>query len=113
MWPFNCIECPRKDVEKEIKDHLIKEANSIIYSLRELSNLEWTSLREWTTKRPPLNTNLLVSNEDFTYFGFLYYDDGWDYSRKINMHGKGQIWATYTNPESIHWWLNLDLIKKG
>lgn len=60
----------------------------------------------------PINTNLLVANKDFTYFGFIYMEDGWDYSRQINMQGKDKIWATYTNVESVHWWLNLDEIKK-
>lgn len=77
--------------------------------LRKLSQLEWTPL---DGIMPPIKTNLLVANKDFTYFGFLYMEDGWDYSRKINMFGKGLIWATYTNAESISWWLNLDLIKK-
>lgn len=111
MWPFTCKNCKAKEADLELKEYLIAEGASIIKNLRELSKLEWTPYTTYM-KAPPLNTNLLVANKDFTYFGFLYMEDGWDYSRKINMHGKDKIWPTYTNPESIHWWLNLDEIKK-
>ncbi len=112
MWPFKCKECPQL---KQLADtwHIrcgeqmaraIKAESKAV-----LSELEWHPLSEL----PPINTNLLVANKDFTYFGFLYMEDGWDYSRKINMQSKNNVWATYTNPESISYWLNLDAIKKG
>lgn len=75
---------------------------------RRLNKLKWQPLSE----EPPINTNLLVANKNFTFFGFLYFEDGWDNSRKINMQCKDKVWPTYTNPDSISWWLNLDLIKR-
>lgn len=108
MWPFKCNRCP------ELEEMLQTSASLISFhkANANLEDLKWNSLGN-ISGFPPVNTNLLVANKDFTYFGFLYYEDGWDYSRKINMQGNGQVWATYTNAESIAWWLNLDLIKKS
>lgn len=111
MWPFSCKECIKKDSDIEEKDSLIKEGIVIINSLRTLSKLAWVPFESYTFE-PPTNTNLLVANHDFTFFGFLYYEDGWYNGRKINMQCKDKVWPTYTNPDSISWWLNLDLIKR-
>lgn len=115
MWPFSCKSCEvwKKNYlgfteqNNQLRDHYL-DMVSKVSELRKLSELEWLPLKNM----PPLNTNLLVANRDFSYFGFLYLKDGWDHSKKINMQGKGKVWATYTNPDSIAWWLNLDLIKK-
>lgn len=109
MWPFSCKECIEKD--KHIKDWkwLAQENCKERKHFQELSTIKWHPLSE----NPPINTNLLVANKDFSYFGFLYMDDGWDNSRRINMQSKDLVWPTYTNTESIAWWLNLDLIKRG
>src|SRR5437762_13169188 len=100
MWPFKCKKCP--DLEKRLNDtkHDWCVACDKWKKLNKQLGILWKPLSEL----PPTNTNILVANKDFTYFGFLYYEDGWDYSRKINMQGKGQVWATYTNAESIAWW---------
>ena len=115
MWPFNCKECP--GYQKKLTDSFKREdiwKERYEKETRRSAMFHRTSKYKW---RPlsdllPINTNLLVANKDFSYFGFLFMDDGWDNSRKINMYNKGTIWATYTNPESISWWLNLDEIKK-
>lgn len=102
MWPFGCKECIKFN-------NAANSLSKIVMQQHALLNIKWLPL----TNLPPLHTNLLVANKDFTFFGFLNLEEGWDYSRKINMWGKdGIIWATYTNPDSIAWWLNLDLIKK-
>lgn len=108
MWPFKCKQC-------DIHNDNLKYSLSTISNLREQyrqvieqAGVEWHPF----DKPLPIKTNILVANKDFTYFGFLYFEDGMDY-RKINMQGKDKIWATYTNPESIAWWLNLDLIKNA
>ncbi len=115
MWPFSCKSCEIwqsncqgfTEQNVQLRNHYLEMVNKVS-ELRKLSELEWLPL----ANLPPIKTNLLVANKDFTYFGFLYLEDGWDYSKKINMQGKEKIWATYTNTESIAWWLNLDLIKK-
>lgn len=104
MWPFSCTECPRKD---NFIKHAVDTTQNLTQLLRKQNG--WKQLADI---QPSLHSNILVANKDFTHFGFLYMEDGWDYSRKINMFYKGLIWATYTNPESISWWLNLDLINK-
>lgn len=113
MWPF-------KDKQKEIDiwkarcGELLMEVNEL-KSRETLSELRWIPLHNNMIPlclMPPIKTNILVANIDFTYFGFLYMEDGWDQSKKINMQSKDKIWPCYTNPESISWWLNLDLIGK-
>jgi hypothetical protein len=109
MWPFKCKQC---EGLKALYNHSNKMYSMLLKEngkLLNLLSLQWRLLSEQT---PPLNSNILVANKDFSFFGFLYMDDGWDYSRQINMQGKEKVWMTYTNPESVHWWLNLDEIKK-
>lgn len=107
MWPFTCKKCSQYD---QCLKQVVKTNQACKEALLSQCNIGWKILQE---DQPPLLSNLLVANKDFTYFGFLYLEDGWDYSRKINMQGKdGVIWATYTNASSVYWWLNLDLIKK-
>lgn len=108
MWPFSCHHCCEKEnIIERLRIELGSKWRENI-SLLHMSKLKWSPLSD----SPPLNTNLLVANKDFTYFGFLYMDDGWDNSRRINMQCKDKVWPTYTNTESIAWWLNLDKIKK-
>lgn len=108
MWPFKCKNC-RNEKEKSDKwFHLYGTLFTEYSNLISLNKIRWLPLSE----TPPINTNLLVANIDFSYFGFLYLEDGWDYSRQINMQGKDKVWPTYTNADSIAWWLNLDEIKK-
>ena len=111
MWPFSCKNC----VVLENKIH--HWVNRALNAEKENKSLKLVSRLQWqpydTLGLIPSLANILVANKDFTYFGFMYIEDGWDYSRKINMFGKSQIWATYTNTDSIAWWLNLDEIKKG
>lgn len=137
MWPFKCKECPKLHKLYEHANELYKKelqnsstlasANGQLQdtvqgllkelgAAKALQDIKWMELggsSDSLDPYPPTNANILVANKDFTYFGFLYMTDGWDLSRRINMQGKENVWPTYTNTESIHWWLNLDLITKG
>jgi hypothetical protein len=111
MWPFKCKKC--KELENQLE--LTEKISNFHKKQLSLAKLKWVELGVFNDALdpwPPIKTNLLVANKDFTYFGFLYMEDGWDQSRKINMQSKDKVWPCYTNPESISWWLNLDLIGK-
>lgn len=112
MWPFSCKKCEDYRVSLDLSEKIIDFQKKQL----SLSKLKWIELGVFNDALdpwPPIKTNLLVANKDFTYFGFLYMEDGWDQSKKINMQCKDIIHATYTNPDSISWWLNLDLIGKN
>lgn len=112
MWPFTCKRC--KDYDELIQrknlwfDKFVQEHRTV-QLLRETGCAQWTPLG---VQLPPLNTNLLVTNKDFTYFGFLYLPDGWDNTKRINMFNQDQVYMSYTTPDTIAYWLNIDLFKK-
>jgi len=116
MWPFKCKQCEIKQLTNtQLKVNLTtfqrmsEKLEAKLQQQEKVSNLKWIDI---THELPPINTNILCASADFNWLGFIYMEDGWDYSRQINMQGNGKIWATYTNPESVHWWLNVDEIKK-
>lgn len=115
MWPFSCKSCKElKAVNEKFKEVNRVATSTLNNAVKKLKHAESLAQLSWhlLSDTPPINTNLLVANKDFSYFGFLYMDDGWDNARRINMQGKEKVWPTYTNTESIAWWLNLDEIKR-
>jgi hypothetical protein len=110
FWPFYCKECDRNLAGRVFWKEMAQKEMLLVEQLKHISLLEWIPICQTL---PPINTNLLVASKDFTWLGFLFMEDGWDYSRKINMFYKDRVWATYTNADSVAYWLNLDLISKG
>lgn len=111
IWnPFKCKVCPQ--LHQEVYKWKTKAGEHWLRSnvQEKTAKLKWISLQE---QMPPVNTNLLVATPDFEFFAFLYFEDGWDNMRKINMHRRDHVLAAYTNAGTVGWWLSLDAIPKN
>lgn len=109
MWPFKCKTCPELQERKDFWFDKYCALSRDFYVLKEIACTQWTPIAEGY---PPLNKNLLVANKDFTYFGFLYLTDGWDNTKRITLYTKDEAHLTYTHPDHIAYWLNIDAFKK-
>ena len=109
MWPFKCKQCVYFEKQFNNARNRWWRVNKELYLLEKLAQAKWTPIADGY---PPLHTNLLVANKDFTYFGFLYLTDGWDNTKRITLYNKDEAHLTYTHPDHIAYWLNIDAFKK-